>query len=110
MSRPEFDTRIQWHAPDGAFAAVLIRDGSPWFLDGALVGMGSTRSEAIQDLERLAWFLIVNGSNGLMDAPLEPADRSWLLDLLEPGAEPDLVRSVRNLIQIQASGAPRSGS
>jgi hypothetical protein len=29
------------HSPDCMWAAVLVRDGEPWFLDGALVGMGA---------------------------------------------------------------------
>jgi hypothetical protein len=30
---------IQYHSPDGVYAAGFLRDGEPWILDGACVGM-----------------------------------------------------------------------
>jgi hypothetical protein len=44
----DMDIRLQYHSPDEAWAATFVRDGEPWFLDGALVGMGSEPSEAVR--------------------------------------------------------------
>jgi hypothetical protein len=80
---------IQWHAPDMAFAAGFLRDGQPWILDGALVGMGATRGAAVDDLTSLARELVRTGENCLSDGQVLPlTDRRWLFDQIDPG--PDL--------------------
>ena len=78
-----FDVRVQWHQPDQHFAAVLMRDGQEWYLNGALVGMGSTRGEAVEDLVGIAAYLVVHGINFLMAVKLPVADRLWLFELLD---------------------------
>lgn len=81
--------RVEWHQPDASWSAVLLREGRPWFLDGALVGMGDTPGEAVENLVELAKHLVIHGENFLIDWPLSLADREWLFRLLEPGDEND---------------------
>lgn len=76
------DIRIEYHQPDDAWAAVFIRDGEPWFLDGALVGMGDVPSEAVWDLIAESHFLVVHGHNFVLDN-LSLVDRLWLFKLLD---------------------------
>jgi hypothetical protein len=83
----ELDIRVQWHSPDGAFAAVLLRDGEPWFLDGACVGMGRTRGDAVNELAGIARYLVVHGENFLTDGPLSLADREWLFRVTADGPD-----------------------
>ena len=90
MSEVPFTAEIQWRSPDGMFAAALLRDGQPWFLDGALIGMGATRGAAIDDLVQIASYLVVHGENGLASQPLSLADREWLFTLLDCDADPNL--------------------
>ena len=87
---PEFDIRIEWSMDDQAHAAAFLRDGQPWFLDGALVGMGVTRAAALTDLCGIARYLVEHGTHFLMGgATLPLADREWLFRLLDTGADVD---------------------
>jgi hypothetical protein len=81
--------QVDWHSPDQAFTAVLIRDGQPWFLGGALVGMGITPGKAVDNLAGAARHLVIHGQNYLTRGPLSLADREWLYALLDPGLEQD---------------------
>lgn len=81
----KFIVEIQWHQPDQAYAAVLLRDGQPWYLGGALVGMGTTPGAAVQSLTDLARFLVIHGINYLTVEPLPLADREWLYGLFGTG-------------------------
>lgn len=81
------DVRVQWHAPDAVFAAVFLRDGEPWVLNGALVGLASTRGRAVDDLMGLAAYLVVHGENFLTDVPIGIEDREWLFDHLDWGGQ-----------------------
>jgi hypothetical protein len=87
MTVPSFTVQVDYSGPDHAFAAVLIRDGEPWFLDGALVGMGSTPGKAVDKLTGAARYLVIYGHNYLTRDPLLLADREWLYSLLTPGLE-----------------------
>lgn len=80
--------RIQWHAPDFQFAAGLVRDGKPWILDGALVGMGYTPGQAVTELVGAARHLVIHGQNYLHPEPLPLADREWLFSLLDTDPDP----------------------
>lgn len=82
-----FIVQVDWSAEDGMFAAVLLRDGQPWYLSGALVGMGITRPAAIEDLEGIARHLVTEGGNGLLSGPLPLADREWLFGVLDAGGD-----------------------
>jgi hypothetical protein len=84
----QVDIRIQYHSPDQAWAAVLLRDGEPWFLDGALVGMGVEPSSAVQDLIGIVIHLIVYGENFLTAGLLTNLDRQWLQQAFAPLGEP----------------------
>jgi hypothetical protein len=89
MSACEFDVRIQWHEPAARFAAVLLRDGQPWPLRGALVGMGTTRDAAVADLAGIGRHLVVHGANELSGGPIGAEDRQWLACVLDSGAAMD---------------------
>jgi hypothetical protein len=79
---PDMDIRLQYHAPDRAFAAVFLRDGQEWYLEGALVGMASSPAGAVAELLATAQELVINGELPLGDQlPLE--DRLWLFKLLD---------------------------
>lgn len=82
----DIDIKIQWHSPDQMFAAVLVRDGKEWYLDGALVGMGSMPDKAVAELLELARYLVIEGENFLTDGPLSLEDRIWLFKVLDQGA------------------------
>jgi hypothetical protein len=104
--------RIEYHSPDQAWAAVFMRhpvmpDGTtaiqsePWYLNGALVGMGSAPSSAVEDLIEEAKFLIINGENFLTAAaisePLNIEDRQWLAKLLAPlDVDDEMYLALRN--------------
>lgn len=95
----EMDLRVEWSGDDSAWAAVLIRDGEPWYLDGALVGMESTPAGAVTDLLGIARHLVMEGSNFLMrdKPPLSAEDRRWLFTLTDVGVSDDLAyQAVRN--------------
>lgn len=89
-----FVVKVEWHSPDAAFAAVFLRDGKPWFLNGALVGMGSTRATAIDDLCGIARHLVIEGSNFLTEGELLLADREWLFRVLAP-ADDEMCAAMR---------------
>jgi hypothetical protein len=89
------EIRLEWHSPDRVWAAVLLRSGQPWFLDGALVGMGSTPSGAVADLTGIAQYLVVHGANALLDTPLSLGDREWLYSVLEPTADTEMREAMR---------------
>jgi hypothetical protein len=105
MTAAPFVIEVQWHGPDQAFAAGLLREGQPWILNGALVGMGGTQASAVEDLVGIARYLVIHGENFLTDAPLPLADREWLCSLIgphDPGLEMhDALRAAR-----QAQPAP----
>ena len=79
----EINVQIQWHSPDQAHFAVLMRDGVPWYLDGALTGSGETPGAAVDQLIGEAIHLVIFGENFLCAAPLSLADRIWLFKLLD---------------------------
>jgi hypothetical protein len=81
----EFTVQVQWHSPDRVYAAGFLRDGEPWILDGALVGMGSSRSAAVAELEAAARHLALRGGNFMTGGQIEPADREWLFAMLAAG-------------------------
>jgi hypothetical protein len=82
----DLDVKIQWHAPDACYAAVFMREGEPWYLGGALVGMGSNPGRAVMELCELAEQLVVHGENFLTDDPLSVPDRRWLFEMLDRGS------------------------
>ena len=89
----DIDIKIQWHSPESCFAAVLVRDGEPWYLNGALVGMSSTPSDAAKELLEQAGFLVENGENFLMaGAEISLEDRLWLFKLLDMGGDTDAIQ------------------
>ena len=91
MSAGEMDLHVDWSGNDGAYAAVFIRDGQPWWLDGALVGMDTTPGGAVTQLLALARHLVMEGSNYLMEGRvLSAKDRRWLFDLTDVGVSDDL--------------------
>lgn len=77
------DLRIEWHSPDACWVAVFMRQGEPWFLNGALVGFGSMPPEAVDDLLGQAQHLIIHGENGLTQGSITMADRCWLFAMLD---------------------------
>ena len=85
MSAPDFTVKVEFHSPDAVFVAGFLRDGEPWILNGALVGMGGTREEAVTSLTGIARYLVLNGENFLTDAQLPLADRQWLFAVLDQG-------------------------
>lgn len=85
MFSPETRVIIQWHEPDNAYAAVFLRDGKPWFLSGALVGMGSAQGDAVNELAGIARHLVIEGTNFLLNGTLPVADRLWLAQVIGPG-------------------------
>jgi hypothetical protein len=86
---PPLLIEIQWHAPDLMYAAALWRDGEPWFLDGALVGMAASRVGAVDELIAAARHLVIEGENYLTEGQIPLADRQWLFRLLDPGDTTD---------------------
>lgn len=82
MSPVSFNVQVEWHSPDQVHAAALVRDGQPWLLGGALVGMGSTPGKAVDELAGAARHLVIHGRNYLTTEPLSLADREWLFALL----------------------------
>jgi hypothetical protein len=87
-SRPaepaDFTVKVEWHSPDAMFAAAFLRGGKAWTLDGALVGMGTTRAAAVEDLCGIARHLVIEGSNFLTEGTLLLNDRAWLFKVLAP--------------------------
>lgn len=76
MNASTFHVRIEYHSPDQHWVAVLERDGEPWFLEGGLVGFGSTPGNAVEELLGVAGYLIDHGENFLVT--MTDADRAWL--------------------------------
>lgn len=103
----DINIHIQYHSPDQAFAAVFVRDGEPWYLDGALVGMDSTPAEAVQSLLDIAEYLVVHGENFLVehgenflvDVTLPLGDRKWLFSLFDHWGDPDAVQEMYEAIR-----------
>jgi hypothetical protein len=92
------DIRIQFHSPDGDYVAVFLRDGAEWYLNGALVGTGWTRHEAVEDLIELARHLVIHGFNFLTDGIVSNDDRAWLFDKLDWGdSDDEMYRAIRDL-------------
>ena len=85
MTAPEFTVQVEWDAAEQMFAAAFLRDGQPWFLNGALVGMGSTRGAAVDNLADAARYLVTRGENYLTSQPLPLPDREWLFSVLDHG-------------------------
>jgi hypothetical protein len=79
----DIDIKVQWHAPDNLFAAVLVRDGEPWFLEGMLVGQDATPGAAVADLLDQAGYLVEHGHNFM--GGIADGDRAWLGRLLDQG-------------------------
>ena len=82
----DIDVKIQWHQPDEVFAAVFVRDGEPWFLDGALVGLHVAPGGAVSELIGIAKHLVIEGENFLSDGPIAIEYRVWLFRLLDQGS------------------------
>lgn len=76
---------LEYSAPDAAWVAVLVRDGEPWYLDGALVGMDSTPGDAVTELIGMMRYLARHGTNFLTTTTLPLDDRKWLFGLLDHG-------------------------
>lgn len=93
-----FDVRFEWSMDDQAYAVAFLRDGKPWYLDGALVGMGPSRADALTDLCGIARNLVMEGTNYLMGGRvLTMADRHWLFRLLDTGDSDDkMYRALRD--------------
>lgn len=79
------EVRIEWHAPDAQYAAVFLREGAPWYLNGALVGFGNDPAGAVDDLVALAVHLVIEGENFLTQGPVDLVDREWLFVRLDVG-------------------------
>jgi hypothetical protein len=99
-----FTVEIEWSAGDQAFACALQRDGKPWFLGGALVGMGSTPGSAVTELTGAIRYLVIHGENYLTKTPLAFPDRAWLASLIDPLALDDEMFSA-----LRAGGAGEDG-
>jgi hypothetical protein len=78
VSAETMDARVEYDADDRVWAAVFLRDGEPWYLDGACVGIGPDPGGALDDLVRVAAYLVHAGGNFLTDGPIRPDDRAWL--------------------------------
>lgn len=83
---PDIDVKIQWHSPDSVFAAVLVRDGEPWYLNGALVGMSGDPGDAVAELIEQAIHMVTTGESFLIEGQIEPEDRIWLFKLMDQGS------------------------
>ena len=59
----KFTVEIEWSTGDQAFACALQRDGKPWLLNGALVGMGTTLGQAVTELAGAIRYLVIHGDN-----------------------------------------------
>jgi hypothetical protein len=88
------DIRIEWHSPDQIYAAVFMRDGEPWYLEGALVGMDSPPGRAVDDLVELAQYLVIHGYNALTEVDVPLDDRKWLFKLLDDGGDWDTTQTM----------------
>jgi hypothetical protein len=97
-----FSLLVEWHLPDQVFAATFVRDGEPWHLDGALVGMGRSPELAVADLLGLADYLVLHGENFLTDGPIPLADRRWLFELLDQGNDTAAIQA--RYVAIRAAG------
>jgi hypothetical protein len=74
---------VQYSSDAGVYAAGLIRNGEPWILGGALVGMRADRGQAVTVLIEMARHLVIEGENGLTDGQVPLTDREWLFHLLD---------------------------
>jgi hypothetical protein len=83
---PDIDVKLQWHSPDSVFAAVLVRDGEPWYLDGALVGLSGDPGDAVAELIEQAIHMVTTGESFLTDGEIELGDRIWLFKLMDQGS------------------------
>jgi hypothetical protein len=81
----DIDIKLQWHSPEEMFAAIFMRDGKEWYLDGALVGLDGDPGDAVKDLIELAIHLVTEGENFLTNGPISLEDRVWLFKLLDQG-------------------------
>ncbi len=80
---PDLDIRIQWDSSDLMFAAVLLREGKEFHLNRALVGMGSTKGQAVDDLVDLARHLVIEGNSLRTEGQISLEDRRWLFSILD---------------------------
>jgi hypothetical protein len=71
------------------WAAVFVRDGEPWYLNGALVGMESSPPLAVAELLDLAQHLVIHGANFLTEGQIPLEDRIWLFKLLDMAVDSD---------------------
>lgn len=97
----KFTVEIEWSTGDQAFACALQRDGKPWLLGGALVGMGTTPGLAVTELAGAIRYLVIHGENYLTGAALTFPDRVWLASLIDPMAADDEMFSA-----LRAAGEP----
>jgi hypothetical protein len=82
----DIDIRLQPNPPDQTWCAVFMRDGEPWILDGACVGISGAPHAAVDELLKIAEWLVIHGENFLTDGPIPLADREWLWCLLDQGS------------------------
>jgi hypothetical protein len=80
----ECTIRLEYDNAEEGWVAVFVRDGEPWIMDGALVGMGTDPASAVENLTGLSMWLIAHGENFLTKGQIDPADRLWLRTLLAP--------------------------
>jgi hypothetical protein len=83
---PDIDIKLQWHSPDRVFAAVFMRDGQPWYLNGALVGMSGDPGDAVAELIEQAIHMVTTGESLVLEGEIEPDDRIWLFKLMDQGS------------------------
>lgn len=92
------DVRFEYDPDARGWAAVLLRDGEPWFLDGALVGMGRYPDEAVKELDGIVRHLVTHGRNFLTPTLLSLEDRKWLWEQIDPQQLDNLMWGlIRNL-------------
>jgi len=90
------DIKVQYNPQDGGgWAAVFVRGGEPWFLNGALVGMSGTPASAVDELIAIATWLVIHGDNFLTDNPLSLADRCWLYSVIEQTDDESMYAALR---------------
>lgn len=108
--RGQVDLRVQWHSPDQVWAAVFMRDGQEWYLDGKLVGMDAsgTVGGSVEDLIEQAAYLIEEGENFLGDVTLE--DRVWLFSVLDGTLDPTLNQRLYRVLRDAGATGPLWGS
>ena len=96
MAQEDLNIRCQWHSPDRLWAAVFVRDGEEWYLEGALVGMGKDPAEAVEDLWFHAEEFVFDGYNPLHPEKIPVEDRIWLFKFYDyRGASDHMYAAIR---------------